>query len=166
MSQVVSSINAEMLMMDLARSFSNGRPLLPTVEFGERDKRQGYSSGKQPDDSTSRRSNFPSESQSGSGAMLSTSGTSNEISNPSDNGRTKEIYLCVDKVLVEVQQTTLCPIPRVNTLSDDKVLLCKIREQLRDCNGWFKNLISWKTCTEVKFVTVSSWVLFAWIGLN
>ncbi|KAI4592426.1 hypothetical protein KJ359_011237 [Pestalotiopsis sp. 9143b] len=76
--------------------------------------------------------------------MLNTSGTSNEISNPFDNGRTKEIYLCVDKVLVEVQQTTLCPIPRVNTLPDDKALLCEMREQLRDCNGWFKNLISWK----------------------
>ncbi|KAK6196734.1 hypothetical protein LQW54_011243 [Pestalotiopsis sp. IQ-011] len=93
------------------------------------------------------------QSQSGSGAMLSTSGTSNEISNPSDNGRTKEIYLCVDKVLVEVQQTTLCPIPRVDALPDDKALLCQMREQLRDCNSWFKNLISWKTCTEVKFVT-------------
>ncbi|KAI0163534.1 kinase-like domain-containing protein [Pestalotiopsis sp. NC0098] len=152
-SKVISSIKAKVLMNSFGRVFSNGTPLLPIAEFGKRDKQSGPSSVKQPYDSTGHRSKLSSEFQSGGGTILGTNRTGKTISNPSDNGWTKEIYMCVDRVLVEIQQTTLCPITRVNALSDDKALLCKMREQLHDCNGRFKNLISWKTCTEVKFIT-------------
>ncbi|KAF3009062.1 hypothetical protein E8E14_006884 [Neopestalotiopsis sp. 37M] len=66
--------------------------------------------------------------------------------------RSKEIYLCVDRILVEFPETKMCPISNVHTLPDDEALFVKMREQLRSCNGWLKNMLSWKTCTRIKFV--------------
>lgn len=153
MSKVVSTTNGKTLMSGFGKLFSNGKPLLP-VQIGQSAIHSDLGLGRQPENGTSHAlKSFPGSQPSG-GTPFSTIGTRNGLYGPWQN-HTREIYLCVDRILVEVQQTTLCPIPRVNTLSDDKALLCKMREQLHGCNGWFKNLISWKTCTEVKFVVVS-----------
>ena len=59
--------------------------------------------------------------------------------------RTKEIYLCVDKILVEIPETKMCPITNVHILPDDEALLARMKEQLRSCNSWYKHIFSWKT---------------------
>lgn len=126
--------------MDMCRGFlPTGSPLLPVIKPSYKDRHTAPSYGV-PDSSNDARGDIsmqPSEI---------------ELAEK----ESKEIYLCVDKVLVEFPETIMCPISNVHSLPDDEALFTKMREQLRACNGWFKNVISWKTCTRIKFVKVSS----------
>ncbi|ETS86484.1 hypothetical protein PFICI_00312 [Pestalotiopsis fici W106-1] len=135
LSKVISSASAKELM-DMCRGLlTTGRPLLPTTSTPLEDHpvATGF---RQP--------------HSGSIGLDVVSVETPDIELL--NERTKEIYLCVDKILVEVPETKMCAITNVHILPDDEALLARMKEQLRSCNSWYKHIFSWKTCTKIKFV--------------
>ena len=93
-------------------------------------------------------------------AGQSAGGQGQASSNPVVN-TTAEMYWCIDKIFADPSETVLCFIPEVGALKDDYELYTQVNRAIRRSSGrfltgWFLNFMSWKRCTKVEFVKVSS----------
>jgi hypothetical protein len=98
---------------------------------------------------------LPEENGDSQGSSDSTN-SKNSGQNVKDSSGAKEMYWCVDKPWAEPNETLMCPI-QVDCIKDDMELYQKLKNKYVRIRGpLIHNVLSWKTCTGVKFVKVRS----------
>lgn len=70
----------------------------------------------------------------------------------------QSIYWCVDKSWIQPCETLLRTVHNVDQIIDDKTFCAKLKEEYQRVRGWKGRLLSWKTCMDIEFIKVSSFI--------